>query len=83
MLDKRYGPWDYRMTPNKLLELVKNIGNMEQEGTGFYVDSESEMITILAYLNYGETTNTTEAMREQIDRAVAQLESRHLRMRDE
>lgn len=83
MLERTVGPWDYRMQPNKLLELVKNVGNMEQEGTGFYVDSESEMITILAYLNYGETTNTTEAMREQIDQAVNQLESRHLGERDE
>lgn len=82
MLERTVGPWDYRMQPNKLLELVKNVGNMEQEGTGFYVDSESEMLTILAYLNYGETTNTTEAMREQIDQAVNQLESRHLGERD-
>lgn len=82
MLERTSGPWDYRMQPNKLLELVKNVGNMEQEGTGFFVDSESEMLTILAYLNYGETTNTTEAMREQIDQAVNQLESRHLGIRD-
>lgn len=82
MLERTVGPWDYRMQPNKLLELVKNVGNMEQEGTGFFVDSESEMLTILAYLNYGETTNTTEAMREQIDQAVEQLESRHLGIRD-
>lgn len=82
MLERTTGPWDYRMMPNKLLELVKNVGNMEQEGTGFFVDSESEMLTILAYLNYGETTNTTESMREQIDQAVTQLESRHLGIRD-
>ena len=67
MLEQTVGPWDYRMLPNKLLELVKNVGNMEQEGTGYYTDSESEMLTILAYLNYGETTNITEAMREQIN----------------
>ncbi len=79
MLERTLGPWDYRMQPNKLLELVKNVGNMEQEGTGYYVDSESEMLTILAYLNYGETTNITESMREQIDQAVKQLEIRRLR----
>ncbi len=83
MLERTVGPWDYRMMPNKMLELVKNVGNMEQEGTGYFVDSESEMLTILAYLNYGETTNITESMREQLDNAVKQLESRHLKMREE
>lgn len=78
MLERTIGPWDYRMMPNKLLELVKNIGNMEQEGTGYFVDNEAEMLTILAYLNYGETTNITEAMREQIDLAVETLETKKL-----
>ncbi len=78
MLERTIGPWDYRMMPNKLLELVKNIGNMEQEGTGYFVDNEAEMLTILAYLNYGETTNITEAMREQIDLAVKTLEAKKL-----
>ncbi|CCX87965.1 putative uncharacterized protein [Clostridium sp. CAG:590] len=78
MLERKIGPWDYRMMPNKLLELVKNIGNMEQEGTGYFVDNEAEMLTILAYLNYGETTNITEAMREQIDLAVETLEAKKL-----
>lgn len=83
MLERTVGPWDYRMLPNKMLELVKNVGSMEQEGTGYFVDSESEMLTILAYLNYGETTNTTESMREQIDQAVKKLETRRLMARDE
>lgn len=83
MLERTVGPWDYRMMPNKMLELVKNVGNMEQEGTGYFVDSESEMLTILAYLNYGETTNTTESMREQIDGAVAKLEAKRLMERDD
>ena len=83
MLERTVGPWDYRMQPNKLLELVKNTGNMEQEGTGYFVDNESEMLTILAYLNYGETTNITESMREQIDQAVKTLEGRRLMSRDE
>ncbi len=78
MLERTIGPWDYRMMPNKLLELVKNIGNMEQEGTGYFVDNEAEMLTILAYLNYGETTNITESMREQIDLAVETLEAKKL-----
>ena len=78
MLERTIGPCQYRMMPNKLLELVKNIGNMEQEGTGYFVDNEAEMLTILAYLNYGETTNITEAMREQIDLAVETLEAKKL-----
>lgn len=78
MLERTIGPWDYRMMPNKLLELVKNVGNMEQEGTGYFVDNEAEMLTILAYLNYGETTNITESMREQIDLAVETLEAKKL-----
>ncbi len=78
MLERTVGPWDYRMMPNKMLELVKNVGNMEQEGTGYYADSESEMLTILAYLNYGETTNITESMAEQIDQAVEKMEKRRL-----
>ena len=78
MLERAIGPWDYRMMPNKMLELVKNVGNMEQEGTGYFVDNEAEMLTILAYLNYGETTNITEAMREQIDLAVETLEAKKL-----
>lgn len=82
MLEIKPQHWDYRMLPNKLLELVKNVGNMEQEGTGLYVESESEMLTILAYLNYNETTNITESMRQQIDRAVENLEKRHLTERD-
>ena len=74
MLQRDGGPWDYRMTPNKMLELVKNMGNMELKGTGFFVDNETEMMTILAYLNYGETTNITESMAAQIDNAVKEFE---------
>ena len=83
MLERASGVWDYKVQPNKLLELVKNVGNMEKEGTGYYVESESEMLTILAYLNYGEITNITEAMMAQIDRAVKQLDSKHLYKEDE
>ncbi len=77
------GSWDYRTLPNKMLELVKNIGDMKQEGTGYYADSESEMLTVLAYLNYGETTNITDSMKEQIDVAVKNAEERKLEKRDE
>lgn len=83
MLERTVGPWDYRVLPNKMLELVKNTGNMEQAGTGYFTDSESEMLTILAYLNYGETTNITESMREQIDRAVETLETTRLANRED
>lgn len=83
MLERTVGPWDYRVLPNKMLELVKNTGNMEQAGTGYFTDSESEMLTILAYLNYGETTNITESMREQIDRAVETLETAKLANRED
>lgn len=82
MIERAVETWSYRMMPNKMLELVKNLGNMEQEGTGYYVESESEMITILEYLNYNETTNITESMREQIDKAVRELESRQLGLRE-
>ena len=75
--------WDYRTLPNKMLELVKNMGNMKQEGTGYFADSESEMLTVLAYLNYGETTGTTESMREQIDEACKSLDNRVLSERDD
>lgn len=83
MLERASGVWDYKVQPNKLLELVKNVGNMEQEGTGYYVESESEMLTILEYLNYGETTNITESMMSQLDQVVKQLELKHLSKEDE
>ena len=81
--DDALASWDYHMLPNKSLELVKNVGNMQQEGTGYFMDSESEMLKVLAYLNYGETTGITESMMEQIDEAVKNLENMQLRERDE
>lgn len=83
MLEQRVGPWDYRTLPNKMLELVKNIGDMQQQGTGYFTDTESEMLTVLAYLNYGETTGTTESMREQINEAIKEMEERRLGERDD
>ncbi len=79
MLEYKSESWSYRTLPNRMLELVKNVGNMEQMGTGYFVDDESEMITILDYLNYGETTHTTESMREQIDDAVKNAENKRLK----
>ncbi|MDO5155090.1 MAG: hypothetical protein Q4D51_03910 [Eubacteriales bacterium] len=73
MLERKPAEWDYRTLPNKLLELCKNVGDMEQIGTGYYTDSESEMLIILAYLNYGERTNITESMIEQINQAVKKV----------
>ncbi len=81
--ERPVGSWDYRCLPNKMLELVKNLGDMKQEGTGYYADTESEMLTVLAYLNYGENTNITESMKEQIDSAVKNAEERKLGTRDE
>lgn len=81
--DIQHNRWDYRMLPNKMLELVKNTGDMNQDGTDYFTDSESEMLTILNYLNYGETTNITDSMIEQIELAVENLENRALRGRDD
>ena len=74
--------WDYRTLPNKLYELVKNLGDMKQAGTGYYTDTESEMLTVLAYLNYGEETNITESMKEQIDLAVKVVDETKLEKRE-
>ncbi len=81
--EEKSGSWDYRTLPNKSLELVKNVGDMQQEGTGYFVDSEGEMLKVLAYLNYGEVTGITESMQEQIDTAVKNLENLKLSERDE
>ncbi|MBO5509821.1 MAG: hypothetical protein J5962_05120 [Lachnospiraceae bacterium] len=83
MLEQKMGPWDYRTLPNKMYELVKNLGNMKQEGTGYFTDTESEMLTVLAYLNYGEKTNITDSMIEQIETAVKEAEDRKLMERDD
>lgn len=81
--ENKTGEWDYRILPNKTFELVKNLGNMQQDGTGYFADSESEMLTVLAYLNYGEKTGITESMIEQIDEAVRTLSERKLKKREE
>lgn len=81
--ERMIGAWDYRTLPNKMLELCKNVGDMKQEGTGYFADSESEMLTVLAYLNFGEKTGITESMREQIDAAVKTLEDRKLLDRED
>ncbi len=83
MLGVQSGDWEFRMLPNKLVELVKNKGNMEQEGTGFFLESEAEMLTIVNYLNFGDDTNITEAMKDQVTKAIAQMEARKLEKREE
>lgn len=83
MLEQKIGQWDYRTLPNKMYELVKNLGNMKQQGTGYYSDTESEMLTVLAYLNYGEKTNITDSMIEQIETAIKLSDEVKLSERDE
>lgn len=83
MLGQEIGDWEFRMLPNKLLELVKNVGNMEQKGTGLFMESESEMLTILNFLNFGDETNITEAMKEQVLKAIQNVESKQLEERDD
>lgn len=83
MLGKQSGDWEYRMLPNKLLELVKNVGNMEQKGTGLFMESESEMITILNFLNFGDDSNITESMKDQVLEAISNVEDSHLEERDD
>ena len=41
------------------------------------------MLTILNYLNYGEKTNITDSMIEQIDLAIKTMEGRKLANRDD
>ncbi len=83
MLGVQRGDWEAKMLPNKLVELVRNKGNMEQEGTGFFLESEAEMLTILNFLNFGDDTNITEAMKDQVMKAIAQMEAKKLEKREE
>ena len=75
MLEYVSEKWAYRTLPNKMYELVKNTGDMHKMGTGYYTDAESEMLTILEYLNHGVKTNITEAMIEQIEKAISDAEN--------
>lgn len=70
MLEYHSEEWSYRTLPNKMYELVKNSGDMHKTGTGYFTDAESEMLTILEYLNHGVKTNITESMIEQIEKAI-------------
>ena len=70
MLEYVSEEWGYRTLPNKMYELVKNSGDMHKTGTGYFTDAESEMLTILEYLNHGVKTNITESMIEQIETAI-------------
>ena len=83
MLEYKTEEWGYITLPNKMYELVKNSGDMVKTHTGYYTDAESEMLTILEYLNYGEKTNITEAMIEQIEKAVKDTTGMKLAIIDE
>lgn len=70
--------WTYRTLPNKMYELVHNTGDLNKHGTGYLTDAESEMLTILNYLNFGEKTSITESMITQIELAIKEAESQGL-----
>lgn len=69
-LEFKMQEWTYRTLPNKMYELVHNTGDLHKQGTGYLTDAESEMLTILNYLNFGEKTSITESMIAQIDKAI-------------
>ena len=46
-------------------------------------DYRTQMLTILNNLNYGEKTNITDSMSEQIDLAIKTMEGRKLANRDD
>lgn len=69
-LEFKLQEWTYRTLPNKMYELVHSTGDINKHGTGYLTDAESEMITILNYLNFGEKTGITESMIAQIDQAI-------------
>lgn len=69
-LEFKMQEWTYRTLPNKMYELVHNTGDLNKKGTGYLTDAESEMLTILNYLNFNEKTGITESMIAQIDKAI-------------
>lgn len=69
-LEFKMQEWTYRTLPNKMYELVHNTGDLNKKGTGYLTDAESEMLTILNYLNFDEKTGITESMIAQIDKAI-------------
>ncbi len=73
-LEFKMQEWSYRTLPNKMYELVHNTGDIHKLGTGYLTDAESEMLTILNYLNFGEKTGITESMIAQIDKAIRDSE---------
>lgn len=73
-LEFKMQEWSYRTLPNKMYELVHSTGDIHKIGTGYLTDAESEMLTILNYLNYGEKTGITESMIAQIDKAIRDSE---------
>lgn len=73
-LEFKMQEWSYRTLPNKMYELVHSTGDIHKIGTGYLTDAESEMLTILNYLNFGEKTGITESMIAQIDKAIRDSE---------
>lgn len=81
-LEFKLQEWTYRTLPNKMYELVHSTGDMHKTGTGYLTDAESEMLTILNYLNFGEKTSITESMIAQIDKAIRDSEITSLHQDD-
>ena len=77
-LEFKMQEWSYRTLPNKMYELVRSTGDIHKKGTGYLTDAESEMLTILNYLNFGEKTSITESMIAQIDMAIRESEKNSL-----
>ena len=74
--EKPIGDWTYLPTPELLYELVKNIpGEMDKLHTGYFTDTETEIQTVLNYLNMGDSTGITDAMKEQITKAIDDMEA--------
>lgn len=73
----------YLPTPELMYELVKNIpGEMAKLHTGYFTDTETEMQTVLNYLNMGDETGITEGMKDQINKAIKDMEAKTILRRD-
>lgn len=73
----------YLPTPELMYELVKNIpGEMTKLHTGYFTDTETEMRTVLNYLNLGDETGITEGMKDQINKAIRDMEAKTTLRRD-
>ncbi len=83
MLEIKREEWSYITLPNKMYQLVKNTGDMNKIRVGYFTDAESEMLTILDYLNYGEKTNITESMIDQVDKVIREAAEEVINSDDE